>query len=249
MNFIFLYRLYPKENSKNRPAFYSKELALKSFLAAYDKVVFNKRLIIALDASYLPVSYQAILSNTVYDIQFFGGIGNLKSYQRTIDLLESNMESDFFYISEDDYLYKHDALNEFSQAICNFTHVDYITLYDHPDRYTRSDNQTPFGGDKILVSANYHWRTVESTCMTFGGRLDSLKKDINTHKMPYETNYPHDRKLWHKLQGLGKYRWRFPKHRLIAPMPSLATHLEEKYLAPIVDWEAIADHINGNSST
>lgn len=245
MQTLFIYRLYPGENPKGRPPYYSKELALKSFIAAYRRVGQKKKLILAVDAADLPDNYSAIIGRQADSVLYLGGIGNTAGYLQVLNMIESENASDIFYVSEDDYLYKPDALAEFVTAMNSLPGVDYATLYDHPDRYTRNDNQAPFGGDKIYVSGRYHWRTVESTCMSFGGRISSMKKDARIHRrLTRNRKYPKDRQIWHKKLGIGWYFWRFPKRRLIAPMPSLATHLEAAFLAPAVDWNSLAEQVH-----
>lgn len=245
MSCLFIYRLYPGDNLKGRPKFYSKDLALQSFIAAYATVECEKKLAVVVDALELPEKFRHAIAPYAEHTIYLGGIGNSKSYLKVLELIETAEGSEYFYISEDDYLYRRNAFSCFYDALTTIPGIDYVTLYDHPDRYRRSDNRTCFGGERIFVSADCHWRTVESTCMTFGGRLRSLKKDLGIHRsFTSRANYPLDRRIWHKKQGIGRYLWRFPKRRLIAPVPSLATHLEEAHLAPIVDWSGVADQVS-----
>lgn len=240
---IFVYRYYPGDNNKGRPLYYSKEMALKSFIDSYSSVGCYKKLLFVVDGVSIPDSINSLINGIADEIIFFGGLGNSNSYVKILDLVCGLDGFNYFYFSEDDYLYKKKSLAEFVNAIESIKYSDYISLYDHPDRYSRTDNKTPLGGEKIFVAGGQHWRTVESTCMTFGGRIALLQNDIKIHKDFCKSKNPQDRNIWHKKQGIGKYIWKFPKRHLIAPIPSLATHLEKAFLAPLIDWELEAQRI------
>jgi len=238
---LFLYRLYPGEGCKSRPLFYSKELALKSFIEAYRAVDHDKRLIMVVDSNDLSKNMHEIVCGEAESTLFLGGIGNSNSYMKTLDYVESADNVDYFYLSEDDYLYRPNAFLEFVDVMNSIVSPDYVTLYDHPHRYMGSDNRTYFYGEKIFVAGRHHWRTVESTCMTFGGRISALRADIGIHRsLSHNKQNPRDRQIWYKTLGIGRYFWRFPKRLLIGPIPSLATHMEDKFLAPTVDWNSVS---------
>jgi hypothetical protein len=110
------------------------------------------------------------------------------------------------------------------------------------------------------------WRAVRSTTMTFGARVGQLRKDLWIHFVGTQVAWPLDALIWdcvHSFpssrggipaifRGIDK-RGRLPDRAksallaardyvtakdalLIAPTPSLATHLHVPYLAPNVDW-------------
>jgi len=243
--YYFIYRYYPGENMKGRPHFYSKRLALNSFINAYRNVHAEKKLIFVVDGPPSPISLLDCHEELVTETHFLNGIGNSSSYLRALEYIVELDGNDIFYLSEDDYLYLPQALSAFVDVIERLALVHYATLYDHPDRYTRSDNKSVPGGEYIYISNTNHWRTVESTCCTFGGRVLALKEDLDIHeKFTRNKNAPGDRNIWYKTIGIREYFRKHAKRVLIAPIPSLATHMESEYLSPFIDWEAIATSIS-----
>jgi hypothetical protein len=241
VNVPFVYRQYPGENpDKGRPPCRSKELALRSFLGACDRVRCEKRLIVAVDAAELPGRFGRLLGGRPGRVLCLGGLGNAGSHLEVMDPLVAGGAADTFYVSEDDCPCRPAALVALVDAMVTLEGADDLTLYDHPDLYTRSDDRCPPGGDPIRLSSTSHWRSGESTCMTFGGRREALRQDAPIHRRDSRAAVPRDRRIWHETRGLGRYLWRFPKRSLLAPLPSLATHLEPDYLAPFVDWEGVA---------
>jgi hypothetical protein len=238
-NIVFFYRLYQGDNAKGRPSFYSKSLAFASFLQGYSILKCDKHLVLMLDGNELTSEYKRLAGSHLDDLYYLSGVGNCTAYLKLLDVIQMYRRYDYFYISEDDYLYTENAFVEMLRALNSIANIDYISLYDHPDRYNRHDNRSALKGDRIYLSGDWHWRTVESTCMTFGGHVTSFCKDLPTHRsFTINYSYPHDRDIWHRSLRLSSYT--FKRKTLIAPIPSLATHMEQAYLAPSVDWQGIA---------
>lgn len=152
-------------------------------------------------------------------------------------------DSDFIYFSEDDYFYLPNAFSKMADAVDNIASADYFSLYDHPDRYRRKDDADG-GKANIFVTNDHHWRTCESTCQTYGVRLGVLRRDFWIMKFAMlPKNTPRGREMFRAIQGLGKYFWKRPKHTLITPIPSLATHATIKAKAPVIDWDEMLNNI------
>lgn len=134
------------------------------------------------------------------------------SYLKSLAIgLES--KQDVFFL-ECDYLFKPGIGNVFLEAIKEF---DFISPYDHPDKYPGTAELALFGG--------YHWRTAISTTMTFAARYEHLERyyDLLT-KHGYL-----DHQMWTELQETtGKKLW--------TPLPGMATHMVADYLSPNCDW-------------
>jgi hypothetical protein len=148
--------------------------------------------------------------------------------------------------AEDDYLWLPASLHKMIAALAGVP-ADYVTGYDHPVRY---QPEYPRGADLphwdnyIYFVGDHHWRTQESTCMTFGTSVRVLREDLEVFLEHHNNgkNYPDDRVLFRHLQGLGGYGASH-KRRLVGPMPSLNTHAHLPWLAPGVDWDAAAGDI------
>lgn len=155
------------------------------------------------------------------------GLQSIKEvYNKIYELIDSY---DNFYMSEDDYLYLPDAIKVLKEGV-EFINPDALfTLYDHPDRYTRSDDLTR-DRESLAVTPSSHWRTAESTCSSFCVSrkvLQELKPIFNGEKC--------DRDLFRYLLSKGVRLW--------SPIHGRATHLNTKFLSPLIDWERVNDSI------
>lgn len=146
-------------------------------------------------------------------------------------------DNDLVYFLEDDYLHKEESLKMLIDAAeCNYT--DYISLYDHPDKY--DNNPTSVNqfckelGEKcnLFKTNTHHWKTTNSTTMTFAAFVDVLKRDKNVFWKHTSTGFPYDFKIFLELNAQNKL--------LSTPIPSLSTHGETDFLAPFTDWEKIS---------
>lgn len=153
-------------------------------------------------------------------------------------------EDDIIYFLEDDYLHLPGSRQLLLEGIAI---SDYVTLYDHPDKYAFTSGFTnPFvknGGEKgrILLTASSHWKTTNSTTMTVAMRLKTLKEDWYFWKK--YTSGPETRSfaLFKKLQSNGKLINKLigKKRRLISPIPGYSTHIEKAFLSPLINWSEV----------
>jgi hypothetical protein len=170
------------------------------------------------------------------------GLGNSPSYREALKLALTLADDSIAYMAEDDYLYTEHAFPRLMQAFQELPQIDYITLFDHLDRYKVKDDARG-GYSRLYVAAGQHWRTVDSTCMTFGARVGALRSDAWIHRLCTVPNTPRDRVIWRMTQGEQLFTMKFPKRRLIGPVPSLATHMDPETLAPNIDWERVAGEV------
>jgi hypothetical protein len=129
------------------------------------------------------------------------------------------------YFLEDDYVHRpvwdKILIDGFSLP------VDYVTLYDHGDKYQEmyKDFMT-----KVLHTKFSHWMPVPSTTNTFAAKFKTLKEDKNTHikySLSYEPTYDH-----------GKFLELHSNRRtLISCIPGYSTHCESNLLSPCIDWK------------
>ena len=231
------YRSTGGDNRKDRPPYYSKMLCLRSFLQAIERVR-DRVAITFVNDGPMPDDRLAIMQ-AWGRIVSFPGLGNSPSYRKTLELAVALPPGGLVYFAEDDYLYRADAFEKLLAAFEQLPGIDYVTLFDHNDRYIRHDDSRR-GYSRVYLAGGTHWRTVESTCMTFGARVARLKADAWIHRVGTLPKTPRDRPIWRLTQGQKWYFWKFPKRTLISPMPSMATHMDPGGLAPNVDWEAVA---------
>lgn len=240
----FFYRSTGGDNGKDRPAFHSKMLCLRSFLRAWQHVR-SRATLTFINDSPMPDDRLHVMGEWGKIISF-PGLGNSQSYRQVLALATALPSTDLVYFAEDDYLYKQEAFTQMVHAFAELPTVEYITLFDHLDRYLRTDDAGG-GRSRVMLAVDRHWPTVESTCMTFSARIHALKRDVWIHRLFTIPRTPRDRHIWRCTQGLTYFFWKFPKSRLISPIPSLATHLDPSALAPHTDWAAIATEVNNDS--
>lgn len=139
------------------------------------------------------------------------------------------------YFVEDDYLHLPGSREILLEGI---ERSHYVTLYDHIDKYIpASAGGNPFIGDdgaeetKVLLTKSRHWKLTNSTTMTFATTTDILREDAHIWKKYITGTYPHDFDCFMELRRTGR--------TLISPMPSLSTHCDTPWVAPLINWETL----------
>jgi hypothetical protein len=233
-----VYRSTWKDGRKPRPEYFSKSLALMSMLRAAE--LHDDAEIHFINDGDMPEDRLAVMRRFGVHVHNTGGAGNSGSYRLAIEyVLERGWpESDLVLFQEDDYFLMPDAVVELAAAAQRHPDIQYLTLYDHPDRYSRSDD-AGLARTRVIWSGTRHWRVVESSCMSFAIRVGQLRRDRWIHRLFTVGTYPRDRWIWYLSQGIGLFFWKFPKGRMISPLPSLSSHMESGQLAHGIDWENV----------
>lgn len=243
-----IYRASDSEKSDVRPSFYSKELSLKSLLVSV-KEIKDFTFTFFYDGSGGDELIKLLKKHVAeVNITRLDHAGNSSSFWEAYKYAQKLPETDLVYFVEDDYLHMPEALAKLVNCAETIQEADYITLYDHPIRYASDYHfglDVPHRDNTIFLSNTHHWRAQESTCMTFAARVKCLRDDeIIFDKYVHQVQVPEDRELFKRLQGLAGYEKGSPYRLLIGPLPSLATHCHEPWLAPLVNWENIAKNIH-----
>lgn len=161
------------------------------------------------------------------------GFSFRRVYEDACKLEDNNL----VYFLEDDYIHQENAL-EYLKDAAEWNYTDYISLYDHPDKYDNNEAEVnplakEFGEiTKVFKTSNHHWKLTNSTTMTFAAFVDVLKRDKEIFWKYTETGYPYDFEIFINLLKEGKL--------LSSPIPSISTHGETKFLAPFIEWKKIA---------
>ena len=188
------------------------------------------------------------------------GIGNNGTFQKQVEILSAQNESEIVYFAEDDYFYLPDTFIEMVGLIRNNKDIKFVTPYDHPDYYNLDIHKYD---SEIITFNNRHWRTVSTTCMTFLTTKTALQKHRKTFLSYSRRN--DDSSMWLSLTKKKVYNpaltakflfknkpmfkiigkaWYFgwprllfgKKEKLWSPVPSLGTHMDSMFLAPNIDW-------------
>ncbi len=216
-----------------------------------------------------PLMYQetveSLLAECTPEFIQLPGIGNAATFSRQIEVLLNQEVADLVYFAEDDYLYLPGALERGVTFMKRHRDADFLTLYDHPDYHTRYIHRVH---GLAVTEDGLRWRQVVSSCLTFMTRRDVLAE--TAHVLRTYSRKNSDLGMWLALTktrvlsawsfirsfGDGKfvpasyllawwYGWRYillgKRRTLWAPEPTLATHMESKYIAPGVEWEKLCE--------
>ncbi len=238
-------------------------LCLESFIASLGPCEY--RIIMILDGT--PDTYERTCAKLIpsdrLSVVRTDRIGNLSTFALQLETLSNNTTaSEFVYFAEDDYFYVPTALQtmiEFAES----SGAHFITPYDHPDYYRLKMHR-----ERVVVksSCGMHWRTCNSTCMTFLARRSALcryQRAFGTYKHRNQ-----DASLWFQVtKGLGMFDPRFwarmthtPAERKIllktllfsalarplwrpaslwCPIPGLAVHMESQGVSSGRAWHSL----------
>ena len=144
-------------------------------------------------------------------------------------------DDEVVYFLEDDYMHLDGSRTALLEAI---DRADYVTLYDAPDKYVPARaGGNPYieddGADptRVILTKSRHWRLTNSTTMTFACKVKTLREDNDLWKQFTEGNHPHDFQAFLALRAKGR--------ALLSPIPTLSTHCEPAWAAPLVDWSLV----------
>jgi hypothetical protein len=213
---------------RQRPYWFNYESCFKNLLTTIEKYD-NINLTLALDGDInqdFTKNYQDkfTLFSTNYQ-------SSLLSYRALLEhIKEQPMESnELIYFLENDYLHVDNWVDKLVELYSTFSNLDYISLYDHNDKYF-----LPMYDDlvsKVITTSSHHWRTTPSTCGSF----------IINRKI-----FDQDYDIWSTTVGdhntflyLNENRNRF----VLTPIPGLATHCMDGLMSPCIDWEKINKNI------
>ena len=208
-----IYRSYGVENSKERPTYFSKALALRSLLRAVD--------VAGCEVTFLndgPVSDEiAGLMDGRGEIITLPRVGLFPSLTAAMRLpLDRGWtDEDVVYFCEDDYLHTPDALVCLQEAAEALT-AEYLALYAAlpAERAAGRPEDPTHREPRGWKSAEYcvgeqRWMRVLTTTSTFGVRVGALRKDmaiVRQAKLPHKNMY-RDWDVGLVYQGYRPYRW------------------------------------------
>ncbi|MDE3055224.1 MAG: hypothetical protein KGI80_00790 [Verrucomicrobiota bacterium] len=208
---------------KKRPAHFTREKCFQNLLATTD---FSKaHLHILFDLARGPREKHFLHRETRFPIVEFAGGTESASFLFLLDYVTklSLDPETILYFVEDDYFHRPGWLDLLLEGF-SLPKADYITLYDHPDKYLLPQQSEVFTTDSC------HWRTTPSTTNTFAVRLQTLLADLPIHrKFSLNCDISQDHK---KFLALGK-----KGRTLLSSIPGGSTHAEPDFISPCISWE------------
>jgi hypothetical protein len=211
-----IYRSYGGENRKRRPAYYSKLLALASFVRAVDQLESPVGITFLNDGPVANDAYR--LMTAVGRVAPFDRLGQRGSRARALEFAIGcdGDESDIVWLAEDDYLYRPDALEQLLSAARLIPWASYFTLYGNfPTPETEMSGEeydvTPRGWrDQGGATVHGHeWRHAVATTGTWGARLPALRRDRRLFRMALYSAHDWDLQTCLAYQGYMPFRGRW----------------------------------------
>ena len=239
----FLYRISNNSYNKSKLANASKEACFINFI---------KNLLLPSDTLYviadnvneelrnflksnLPINGHLIEANTG---------SNGACFRLQLSLADQIPDNEIVFLHEDDYLYRPHAVDTEDFKLNNLLiregleRSDYVSLYDHPDKYL-----SPREGGNPLISiegveytgifltAHSHWKYTNSTTLTFAAKKETLIEDRVTWLKHCSGRHPNDFDAFLELGKQGR--------RLATCIPGNASNTEPPWLTPLYNWEKI----------
>jgi hypothetical protein len=198
-------------------------------------------------------------------------VGNQGSFLRQIEILLEQNDSELVYLAEDDYLYQPSAFGEMLDVLkhgAGGAPADFVTPYDHADCYTLLLHRH---SRRHMKTATREWQTMNSTCLTFLTTKTTLERTRGVFET-YRDKKNLDASIWISLTQFQLYdpltylrlffherasfkillkAWIYnvqaifgPRYNLWAPVPAIATHTDNRYVSPGIDWLARAAEID-----
>jgi hypothetical protein len=133
------------------------------------------------------------------------------SFRAALDLASKGDPEDIVCFLEDDYA----VSSSWILLAEGLELADYVTLYDHPDKYSDTYKNVPC----MVYKSSRHWRTTPSTTNSYAMRRKTLVKDMDIHRaFSQGVNVSRDHEKFLALWDAGR--------RLVSSMPAAWSHEE-----------------------
>jgi hypothetical protein len=225
-----IYRISDTGYNKVKPDYINNENCLKNFC----NVFFNNIWDIQVIADNISEQTQNMICKYIDKSQItYVSIGHgAGTFNLALDEALKGNDDEIVYFVENDYLHKPEAYKILIEGFS--LGYDYVSLYDHPDKYINGAN--PFvedGGEvtRLMLTDSCHWKLTNSTTMTFAAKVKTLKQDEVILREFTSGTHPNDFPMFLALREKQK--------GLITPVPGYSTHGETAWLSPLTDWSKI----------
>lgn len=229
-----IYRISDSGYNKIKPEYINNKNCLKNALDTFSVLNYDWYII----ADNVSNETKNMIKTFLIDSNiFYVNIGNgAATFNLALDKALNFCDDTIIYFLENDYLHKNGAQKILEEGF--EIGADFISLYDHPDKYI--DGINPYvtnGGEttKVFLSKSCHWKFTNSTTMTFAAKVKTLKEYETTLRKYTSTPHPYDFEMWVDLRNQGV--------SLITPIPGYSTHGETAWLSPLINW----NNVNNNT--
>jgi hypothetical protein len=211
-----------------KPKLGSKEICLRNLLSCFGAI--NTRLVCDnISDEFYEVLKAIVVGKPIrFSRTSLGNCGSFRFVMQSV--LDTLSDDKIVYLVEDDYLHLDRSKEVIEEGFSTFPQVDYISLYDHPDKYSPMYDLGEIA--KVITSKSTHWKCTISTTFTFAARVKALREDREIWDIFTQNNQVPDHLIFTCLRQKGR--------ALITPIPGLSTHTDEANLCPFVNWDAVA---------
>jgi hypothetical protein len=229
MNVHVIYRLSDVGTRISKPPYINWKNCLFNFIKNFK---YNSMILIADNVNSETKEFleNLIRTNILPECKLkHSSLGNSQSFLYALDLATEEFPGNsVIYFVEDDYLHRANSRKILEEGL---ELADYVTLYDHRDKYMQLYyNYAELS--YVFLSESTHWKTTASTTMTFATSLTIIQEDKEIIKKFLQNKIPIDNEMFLELGKKGR--------TVISPIPGYSTHGDIRYLSPLIDWEQIA---------
>ena len=222
-----IYRISDNGYPKEKPEYVNNASCYRSALFVFGKSAWT---VIADNASEETKQLVEECSGEIKHVKIGHGAG---TFNIALDIALGLPDDEIVYFLENDYLHRYNADRVLESAFD--LEFDYVTLYDHPDKYMNPfEGGNPFCSNRsestrVYLGKHCHWKLTNSTTMTFAAKVKTIKQDISVLRKWTSGSHPHDFQMFTELTQRGR--------RLASPLPGYSTHGETRWLSPLTNWK------------
>ena len=227
-----IYRISDAGYNKVKPKYINNRNCLWNAVNIFQGVAFEDWTVIADNVSEeTDVIIQSYIPRERIDYVSVGhGAG---TFNLALDKALTFNDNEIVYFIENDYLHLPGSKRIIEEGLDEIG-ADFVSLYDHPDKYIDGANPYVQGGGemtRVMLSTTSHWKVTNSTTMTFASKVKTLRKTENILREYTQGSYPRDFDMFVHLYNSAHY--------LVTPIPGYSTHGETAWLTPLIDWQKI----------
>jgi len=227
-----IYRISDSGYNKVKPKYINNRNCLWNAVNIFQGVDFEDWTVIADNVSEeTDVIIQSYIPRECIDYVSVGhGAG---TFNLALDKALTFNDNEIVYFIENDYLHLPGSKRIIEEGLDEIG-ADFVSLYDHPDKYIDGANPYVQGGGemtRVMLSTSSHWKVTNSTTMTFASKVKTLRKTENILREYTQGSYPRDFDMFVHLYNSAHY--------LVTPIPGYSTHGETAWLTPLINWEKI----------
>lgn len=222
-----IYRISDTGYQKEKPDYISNQNCFENALRTFNKANWW---VIADNVGDETSGFLHSKLKTIEHVSVGHGAG---TFNLALNIALNLPDNEIVYFLENDYLHKPEADKILEDGFD--LGFDYITLYDHPDKYLNPfEGGNPFCSGRaedtrVYLGEYCHFKLTNSTTMTFAAKVKTLKEDESILRKWTKDTHPYDFQMFMELKQKGR--------RLASSIPGYSTHGETQWLTPLTNWK------------